>query len=371
MIGKVTEGRYVGASVHKVPDKNIIFIRTEEGSRIGLTEKNVISIDDVTTQYPSVALKTIMVLWNNFETSIIQIGTQEHERLSTEQQKEKARASTMRREVENQSESEHGHPKTISHELAKEKHLAAPQRKNSLVTVIITACVTTMLLLAVFATCLHIGILQIALPREGDADAPVLSQQETNPSTVSPKKDLKKPSTSKASLEYGFIDAEPFSQYWIDGIFRCGTDLHPGDYYVLPLYAPAAGYEIGTSPNDLRFSGLCMLKKVTLKEGQFIKVDYGGIIVPAEEVDTKNWTQYGVFLVGRDLPAGNYKMEILTNRYQSSLYSLDVYAGCYQISDGAPGNIPIECEYLHESQKYVALEEGQYLIISNIKLTPV
>lgn len=74
MIGKVIEGRYVGASVNKVPDKNILFIQTEDGTKIALSKSNVISIDDVTEQYPSGGRKVMMVMWNDFETSIIQIG---------------------------------------------------------------------------------------------------------------------------------------------------------------------------------------------------------------------------------------------------------------------------------------------------------
>lgn len=74
MIGKVIEGRYSGASVNKLPDKNVLYIQTEDGSKIALSKNNVISIDDVTEQYPSGGRKVMMVMWNDFETSIIQIG---------------------------------------------------------------------------------------------------------------------------------------------------------------------------------------------------------------------------------------------------------------------------------------------------------
>ena len=53
MIGKVIEGRYTGASVHKLPDKNILFIVTEKGNKVALSKSNVISIDDITEQYSS------------------------------------------------------------------------------------------------------------------------------------------------------------------------------------------------------------------------------------------------------------------------------------------------------------------------------
>lgn len=74
MIGKVIEGRYAGANVNKVPDKNILFIQTEDGTKIALSKSNVISIDDVTEQYPSGGQKVLMVMWNDFETSVIRLG---------------------------------------------------------------------------------------------------------------------------------------------------------------------------------------------------------------------------------------------------------------------------------------------------------
>ncbi|MDO4526411.1 MAG: hypothetical protein Q4B61_13905, partial [Bacteroidales bacterium] len=80
MIGKVIEGRYVGASICKLPEKNVLFIETEDGERIALSKKNAISIDDVTDQYPSYGGKVMMVMWNDFETSIVQIGIQQSDR---------------------------------------------------------------------------------------------------------------------------------------------------------------------------------------------------------------------------------------------------------------------------------------------------
>lgn len=74
MIGKVIEGRYAGASVNKLTDRNTLFIETDDGSRIALSKNNAISVDDVTEQYPSYGSKVMMVMWNDFETSLIQIG---------------------------------------------------------------------------------------------------------------------------------------------------------------------------------------------------------------------------------------------------------------------------------------------------------
>lgn len=88
MIGKVFEGRYAGANICKVPDKNVLFIETDDGDRIALSQKNVISIDDVTEQYSSYGNKVLMVMWNDFETSILRLGlaTQSQDDLSAKEE---------------------------------------------------------------------------------------------------------------------------------------------------------------------------------------------------------------------------------------------------------------------------------------------
>ena len=44
MIGTVIEGRYVGASVNKLSDRNILYIQTEDGTKVTFSKNNTISI---------------------------------------------------------------------------------------------------------------------------------------------------------------------------------------------------------------------------------------------------------------------------------------------------------------------------------------
>ena len=74
MIGRVVEGRYAGANICKLPDKNILYIETDDGERIALSKKNIVSITDVTDHYPSYGNKVMMVMWNDFDTSVLQLG---------------------------------------------------------------------------------------------------------------------------------------------------------------------------------------------------------------------------------------------------------------------------------------------------------
>lgn len=74
MIGFVLSGRYAGGELNKHPDCNMLFIETQDGERITISKENAVSIEDVTEQYSTNGKKTLMVMWNDFETSIIQFG---------------------------------------------------------------------------------------------------------------------------------------------------------------------------------------------------------------------------------------------------------------------------------------------------------
>lgn len=172
-------------------------------------------------------------------------------------------------------------------------------------------------------------------------------------------------------VEYGFIDYKDFSQYWFDGIYRCGTDFEEGEYYILPLFSAGAIYEVSDSPNGWSWTYYRALRKISPKQGQYVNVAHGAIMVPADEVDTDNWTKYGVFLVGQDIPSGNYKMETLTDTYYSELYHVKGICGVYQHNARAVEDKPLESNLLFETQKYITLKDGQYLVLSNVKLTCV
>ena len=73
MIGKVIEGRFVGAGIHTLPDKNVLYIETAEGKKIGLSKKNALSIVDISERHSVKGCRILCVTWNNYETSIVQL----------------------------------------------------------------------------------------------------------------------------------------------------------------------------------------------------------------------------------------------------------------------------------------------------------
>ena len=178
------------------------------------------------------------------------------------------------------------------------------------------------------------------------------------------------PTVLATRVEYGFVNYQDFSQYWYNGIFRCGTDFEPGEYYILPLFGSGAEYDVNDNPDDWSWSENRLLRKVSVEKGQYVNVAFGAIMVRASDIDTNNWSKYGVFQVGVDLLAGEYKIEKMGTDYRTDLYKITGIDAEYQINPDGIDDEPLYCNYV-ETQRYITLEDGQFIIITNAKLTNV
>lgn len=171
---------------------------------------------------------------------------------------------------------------------------------------------------------------------------------------------------------FGFIDKEMFSECLIGDIsgrvLRCGSDFEPGDYYIFSLWGSNALYGVVDAPNDFSYSYERMIRKIHVEKGQYIML-LDAVLVEDENVDTNNWQKYGVYLVGKDIPAGEYKIETISDRYSSGSYSIDGIMGAYQITKGNPENEPIECNSLFFGTTYITVKEGEYIAINNAEMT--
>ena len=196
------------------------------------------------------------------------------------------------------------------------------------------------------------------------------SSQETTTQSASSEENTtpSNPEPTNTELSYGFLDHTMFSFYLTDGTFRCGDDFEPGDYYIISLYGSNAQYDVSDTPDGFSWSSHRMMRKVHVEEGQYVELN-GAILVSADEVDTSNWAKYGVFLVGKDLPAGDYKIVTISDRYSTEIQKISGINGAYQICNDSPENEPVSCTPLFDKQSYVTLENGQYLVINNAKLT--
>lgn len=170
-------------------------------------------------------------------------------------------------------------------------------------------------------------------------------------------------------VRFSFINHNEFSQYWHNGVYRCGTDCQPGDYYIMSLYGAGALYDVTNTPDSFSWSQHRVFRKVHIEAGQYIKVSHDAIMIPVSEINETEWEKNGVYWVGKDISAGDYKVESLTDEYHTDLRHSTGIRGAYQICYAFPDSFPLSCSPLWNKQTYITLSDGQCIIINNAQLT--
>lgn len=101
-------------------------------------------------------------------------------------------------------------------------------------------------------------------------NADLRAQLAAYATTVPATQKSKKETASDGTISNGNIDISEFEDCLSDGIYRCGTDMDSGDYYILSPDGNA-GYEVTDSPNAQSWSGHArILKKYILKRGSIL-----------------------------------------------------------------------------------------------------
>lgn len=201
-------------------------------------------------------------------------------------------------------------------------------------------------------------------------EAIIETQIQTEPSTETETK-INYPEPTNTEISYGFLDYNMFNNFWSEGTYRCGSDFEPGNYYIMSISGAEAVYDVADSPNSFNWSYYRVFRKISVKEGQYVKLSKVAILVPENEIDTSDLTKYGIFLVGKDLPEGDYKITTITNQYHTDLAYIIGIRGAYQICDNSPTSEPLACSPLFDEQEYISVKNGQYIIINNAKMVIV
>lgn len=190
--------------------------------------------------------------------------------------------------------------------------------------------------------------------------------------TVYPTLDPNSPAPTNTELSFEFIDASEFVDCLTNGTYKCGVEFEPGDYYVLSMYGAQANYDANNSPSDFSYSDYRVIHKIRVDKDQYIKLNKS-LLVPAQRIDVNNLKKYGIFLVGKDLPAGEYKLESITDSYHNKSFGVNItgISGAYQICSGSPDGTLIDSSRVSEKQTYISLQNGQYITINNLHLTQV
>ena len=167
----------------------------------------------------------------------------------------------------------------------------------------------------------------------------------------------------KTSTELITPTPTPIGYY--EGNYKVGTDIPAGDYVLFITSGSSAYFSIEKSRGEIiENDNFAYNSFIRIEEGQYLELDRCRA-VPVTEKYTINTDGEGIFRVGIDIPAGEYKL--LTTSTSTS--------GYYEV-----GNMPMSKDYhikLNDNFKtsaYVTVYEGEYLTLVRCKLasqTPI
>ena len=155
---------------------------------------------------------------------------------------------------------------------------------------------------------------------------------------------------------------EPAGDSYPGGMYLVGKDLEPGEYFLTGESFSAYLYQSPTVTSDQDYVGSTFSNRayITLKEGQYFEL-LGGTAVPVKKATPYepegNSYPSGMYLVGVDLPAGEY--EALATGSNASIAVLE--DSSYQ-----PDSI-LSSQSASEVDT-ITLEKGQYVVLYEMKL---
>ena len=167
--------------------------------------------------------------------------------------------------------------------------------------------------------------------------------------------------SSSASESISTVDWHEAGQY------RVGNDIPAGEYYIKATDSEFKAYMCvssdGNGDNILENENFLNNHYVTLTDGQYFEVKRGRFALASKvtlSIDTSNIPE-GMYRVGIDIPAGEYKLENTNPDYKSYVCIYD--------------NSSVERDIIDndnfEGSKYYTVRDGNYLLLSRCKASLV
>lgn len=158
---------------------------------------------------------------------------------------------------------------------------------------------------------------------------------------------------STLKLDTNEKEAEVIKNVLKDGEYKVGSDIKKGEYVLISNSTKIkAYYEVKTKNNkDIKSNGIFNKNVyVTVKDGEYLTLKdcKAYPIKYAPEIDT---TGEGMYKVGRDIKAGEYKLNAVKDGY-------------YEITNDSEHTSIVDNE-IFTGDKYVTVKDGQYLTLSN------
>lgn len=155
------------------------------------------------------------------------------------------------------------------------------------------------------------------------------------------------------------------ASFYESGMYSVGEDISPGEYFIETTRSAASVKIIcgnTEGPNNIILQDdISTHRFVALAYGQYFRVR-NGRFMPAEDAPDLvfgNVVSEGMYRVGIDFPAGEY-------RVRATHSTVKAYIKVATCKNGSPDNI-IEQDAF-EGERWITLEDGQYITISRAEL---
>lgn len=153
-------------------------------------------------------------------------------------------------------------------------------------------------------------------------------------------------------------DIDEYTRY-NSGVYKVGTDIPSGEYI---LFAQDGYGYFCVSPDsnqdDITFNeNFDYNSIITINDGEYLEL-YSCYAIPVEENPEIDLSGPGMFRVGIDIPAGEYKLAATDD------------CGYYCIYPDSRQDDIISND-IFENQNYVTVSNGQYLVLSGCKFTEI
>ena len=213
-------------------------------------------------------------------------------------------------------------------------------------------------ILIAFAVFVGIGIIGTAMD-DSDTDAP----EKTMPGEAA--HDITNPDTEKetnANIQVQPKPAEPVKTVYQSGHYKVGVDIPAGVYYLIEDgVMPYFNVTTDANGEDILFYSVFSGNHIAeVRDGEYFKLTscYAVPYEDAPDVEPVNgFLEDGFYVVGRDFPAGEYKLEALE----------DSVVPCYSIYSDLRQDDLVSFGVL-ESTQYIEVSEGQYLHLTSCKI---
>lgn len=153
------------------------------------------------------------------------------------------------------------------------------------------------------------------------------------------------------------------------GTYKIGVDMPSGEYLIttedsfMPSYLELTKDSTGALESIIANANFNNRFYITVQDGQYLKFD--GIAIPSAEAAPYEAPDGiysdGTYLVGKDIPAGEYKVKLVENIMN---------AGYFEVAKDSTGNLgSIITNSVISADTYQTIADGQYLKLTNVEIS--